>query len=282
MHCRSLKYRSWFLFFACNLVAFSLFTGKCRAQDASPPASTPPDAGQTATSATPDAAQPGTSQQPDAQPQTQQLPPQSPEQRAKVLRDAQARVRARKQARTNAIISDTYSHKYEAYFGGGYLRFRPGSKLQRDTQANWNVGLTDYLGPRLGISADFRGYYGTAYTGNNDYNIHFPSISQYTFMAGPTYRLTQAPKWATSVQVLVGVGHGNFDTGTGGLPGSYIGLYPNSTVINGSAGFSFDYNLGPGLALRVTPLALLSNYGSELQHNLGFDAGVVYRFGRRQ
>jgi len=66
------------------------------------------------------------------------------------------------------------------------------------------------------------------------------------------------------------------------FPGSLIGLYPNSTVFNLSVGAPLDYNLGPGLALRVSPTYLLSDYGSELQHNKGFTAGVVYRFGRRK
>jgi hypothetical protein len=248
-----------------------------RAQDApaTQPPATPPDAAAPA----PDTAQPPATA-PDAQPRQQQ--PQSPQERAKVLRDAQARVRARKAARTAALIADTYQHKFEAYFGGGYLRFRPGSTLQHDTEGDWNVGVTDYIRPRLGITADFRGYYGTTYTGNNQYNVHNPSISQYTFLAGPQYRITQGPKWATSIQLLAGGGHGNFDTGTGGLPSSYLGLYPESTVFNASAAAILDYNLGPALALRVSPGVLFSTYGSEFQHNLGFNIGVVYRFGHKK
>ncbi|HEY0794470.1 MAG TPA: hypothetical protein VGD64_01700 [Acidisarcina sp.] len=249
---------------------------KLHAQDATP-APAAPDAAQPPT----DTAQPPANV-PDTPAQARQLPPQTPEQRAKVLRDAQARVRTRKQQRIAAIIADTYSHQFEAYFGGGYLRFRPGSTLQHDTEADWNVGITDYFWPQLGITADFRGYYGTTYTGNNIYSIHNPSISQYTFMAGPQYRLTKGPRWATSVQVLGGVGHGNFDTGLGGLPGGLVGLYPNATVVNASVGVTVDYNLGPGLALRLTPGVLFSDYGSELQYNAGFNAGVVYRFGHRR
>lgn len=261
------------------LLTFFLLSGATGwAQDATPaqtaPAPATPDAAQL-----PSASADTTAQSPS---QTQQLPPQTPAQRAKVLRDAQARVRARRQQRVAAIVADTYSHKYEVYFGGGYLRFRPGSTLQHDTQADWNLGVTDYIRPKLGITADFRGYYGTTYTGNNQFSIHNPSISQYTFLAGPQYRLTEGPKVGMSVQGLVGLGHGNFDTGTGGLPGSYLGLYPDSTVFNASVAYLIDYNLGPGLALRLAPGVLFSNYGSELQYNLGFNAGVVYRFGRKK
>ncbi len=207
---------------------------------------------------------------------------QTPEQRARVLRDAQARVRARRQSRIAQIVQDTYGHQFETYFGGGYLRFRPGNTLQHNSEAAWNVGITDYLRPRFGITADFRGYYGTTYTGNNPFAIHNPSISQYTFLAGPQYRITRGPRFATSIQVLGGVGHGNFDTGTGGFPGSLVGLYPNATVFNVSVGVPLDYNVSPALALRITPTYLLTDYGSTLQHNRGFNIGVVYRFGKRK
>ena len=53
-------------------------------------------------------------------------PPQTPEERARVLRDAQARINARRQARLQQTIRETYQAKFEGYFGGGYLRFHPG------------------------------------------------------------------------------------------------------------------------------------------------------------
>ncbi|MBB6142291.1 hypothetical protein HNQ77_000229 [Silvibacterium bohemicum] len=219
-------------------------------------------------------------QQPD-QSQTQAPTTQPPQQRAEVLRAAQARVRARRKLRVQQIIQDTYSHKYETYFGGGYLRFRPGSSLQKINESNWNIGVTDYVRGKLGVTADFRGYYGTTYTNVNEFQVFAPSISQYSFMAGPQARFYESQHWAWSGNVLVGVGHGNFGTGTGGLPPTLIGLYPDGNSVNLSVGASLDYNLGPGLAIRLTPNYLMTDYGSELQHNLGFNAGIVYRFGRQ-
>jgi len=198
-----------------------------------------------------------------------------------VLREAQARINARRQARIQQIINETYGHKYEAYFGGGYLRFHPGEMKQKNEEGAWNVGVTDYLSPRLGLTLDVRGYYGTAYIGNNPYGIFKPSISQYSFLFGPQYRVYAKPKWAIGLQGLVGFGHGNFDTGTGGLPSSFLGLYPDGTAFNLSLGAPIDYNLSPGLAIRITPLYLLTNYGSNIQNNLGFNAGVLYRWGKK-
>jgi hypothetical protein len=221
-----------------------------------------------------------------ASPQLQTPPPaaapvQTPAERARILRDAQARINARREARVQQIINETYGHKFEAYGGAGYLRFHPGPDKQRNEEAAWNIGITDYIRPRLGITADVRGYYGTAYIGNNPYGVFKPSISQYAFLFGPQYRVYAKPKFAVSLQALAGFGHGNFDTGTGGLPASFIGLYNNSTAFNMSLGVPLDYNLGPGLAIRLTPLYFLTTYGSEAQNNLGFNVGVVYRFGKR-
>jgi len=214
-------------------------------------------------------------------PTAPQAATQTPEERARILREAQDRINARRQAKIQQIIRETYGHKFEVDFGGGYLRFHPGEMKQHMNEAAWHVGVADYIRPRLGLTADVRGYYGAAYIGNNPYGVFQPSISQYAFLFGPQYRVYMKPKWAVSVQTLAGIGHGNFDTGTGGLPASYIGLYPNATVFNASLGAPLDYNLSPGLAVRVTPLYLFTDYGSSAQNNLGFNAGVVYRWGKR-
>jgi hypothetical protein len=220
------------------------------------------------------------------QQQPEQTQPQStPQQRAEVLRQAQERVNARRKVRIRQIIADTYSHKYELDSGAGYLRFRPGDSLQHNSEVNWQVDLTDYLRGDLGVTVEGRGYYGTAYTGthvasglNQAYN---PSISQYAIMAGPRYRFYKGLHWGWTGQVEAGVGHGNFGTGTNGLPPQLVGLYTNSTVLNVTAGASVDYNLGPGLAFRLTPNYLITNYGSTFQYNAGWNLGVVYRFGRK-
>ena len=62
---------------------------------------------------------------------------------------------------------------------------------------------------------------------------------------------------------------------------SFLGLYNNGIVFNLSLGALLDHNLSPGLAIRVTPLYMLTLYGGDVQNNLGFNAGVVYRWGKR-
>ena len=207
--------------------------------------------------------------------------PQTQGERARVLRDAQARVNARRRLREQAIEQDTYSHKYEFYAGGGYLRFRPGSTLQHNTETAWNAGVTEWIRPKLGITADARGYYGTAITDSFTYQVYKPSISQYTFMAGPQYRFYQSQHWAWNAQILAGIDHGNFSTGTGGYTADEVGLYPDGNRLAVSVGAAVDYNLSPALAVRLMPDYLLTSFGSEIQDNLGFTLGFVYRWGRQ-
>ncbi len=233
------------------------------------------------TTPAPDAQQPAPAPVPQAAPAPAAPPTQTPEERARILRDAQARITARRQARIQQAIRETYGNKYDVYFGGGYLRFHPGDTKQHINEADWNAGFTDYIRPRLGLTVDVRGYYGTAYIGNNPYGIFLPAISQYSILFGPQYRVYARTKYSVSVQALAGFGHGNFDTGTGGLPASYLGLYNDGTAFSFSLTAPLDYNLSPGLAIRLTPLYLFTNYGGSVQNNLGFNAGLLYRWGKR-
>ena len=239
---------------------------------------------QTPSTPAPDASAQQPAQQQPAQPvpqPIQELPQQSPQERARVLREAQARVQTRRRLRQQQIMQDTYSHKYEVYGGGGYLRFRPGPSLQHLNEEAWNVGVTEWVRPKLGVTGDFRGYYGVANTINNPFVVYRPSISQYTFMAGPQYRFYQSQHWDWNAQVLAGLGHGNFSTGTGGFSATDVGLFPDGNVFNISVGAAVDYNLSPALAVRLMPNYLMTDYGSTLEHNLGFTSGLVYRWGRQ-
>lgn len=221
-----------------------------------------------------------------SQDQMQQYqPPQATQQRALVLQEAQRRLDARRRQRIHQLDIQTYNHKYELFFGGGYLRFRPGQYLQHNQQVAWNLGLTDYLKGDLGITGEVRGYYGSAYTNahpsgvNRDYQ---PNITEYAYMAGPTYRFYHGQHWGWTAQVLGGAAQGRFGIDTNGLPPQYVGLYKDqwAPVIN--VGASVDYNLSPGLALRLTPDMVITHFGSQMQYNKGWQIDLVYRFKHRR
>ncbi len=129
---------------------------------------------------------------------------------------------AGEQRRAQAI-HDTYAHLYEAFVGGGYLRFKPGPNLQKVTLYSWDTALTRYYNERLGITVDGRGYYGTPYIGLNEPNLTRPAIAVYGVLGGPTYRFYMRPRYSLSGRVLGGVSIGNFSGDTNGFPPALAG-----------------------------------------------------------
>lgn len=187
---------------------------------------------------------------------------------------------ANRKARIERTIQDTYSHRWEVGGGGGYLRFRSGEDLQRNNEVTWWLSGTWYKTQKWGILADAQGSYGNAKVGNTIYNIPNPQISQYTFMAGPNYRVYAKEKYAVSIFGTAGAGIGKFDSGSKGIPAKNLGLWPSDTRAAFSVGANLDYNFYPNFAARVTPTYLGTTFGGTVQNNLGVNLGLIYRFGR--
>ena len=187
---------------------------------------------------------------------------------------------ANRKARIQKAVDDTYSHRWEVFGGGGYLRFRSGQYLQKNNEVTWATSATYMLNPKLGIVADVRGAYGNAKVGNNIYNVYNPLITEYTFLGGPSYRFYAKQKTAASAHVMAGYTLGNFDGGSKAIPAPLLGMWPTSNRPVFSVGVNYDYNFYPNLAFRVTPTYVGTTFGSTLQNNLGINAGIVYRFGR--
>jgi hypothetical protein len=193
----------------------------------------------------------------------------------------QARIKARREQRRAAAIRDTYGHLYEAYAGTAYLRFSPGANLQRTTYYAWDTGVTRYFDERLGATVDARGYYGTAYVGLNPSSITRPAISTYAVMAGPTYRFYLQPKYSISGRVMGGWALGNFSSDTSGFGSTTLGLYPDSSTFAISASLPVEYNVTPNLGLRLGPEYFATGFNSTVQNSVGFNGGIVVRFGKQ-
>jgi hypothetical protein len=197
---------------------------------------------------------------------------------------------ANRKARIQRTIQDTYSHRWELFGGGGYLRFRSGEYLQKNNEVTWAASGTYFLNPKLGITADARGGFGNAKVGNTIYNIANPLITEYTLTGGATYRFYMKQKFAVSGTALGGITLGNFDGGSKGVPATNLGMWATSNRPVFILGANVDYNFYPNFAFRVTPTYVgtmfnginLSNGTSNgsIQNNLGVNAGIVYRFGR--
>jgi hypothetical protein len=107
-----------------------------------------------------------------------------------------------------------------------------------------------------------------------------PAISQYAALIGPTYRFYLQPKYSISGRVLGGYTYGNFTGDTNGF-GTLGVLYPDASTFAASASVFFEYNLSPAIGLRVAPEYYLTGFGSTIQNNLGYNLGIVVRFGKR-
>ncbi len=232
---------------------------------------------------------------------------------AKRKQEAHARreTNATRLARIQRTTEETYSHKYEVIGGGGYLRFRSGDYTKKNNEVSWATAFNYYLNSKLALVGDARGSFGNAHqqTPIEFTQIVRPQINEYMFMGGASYRFYAKEKIAVSVQGLGGTGWGIFSSGAKGLTGTELGLWNDGIRPAFSLGVSVDYNLQPNLALRFTPTYVATMFqgtqtqvgtqtvttngvvstvpvynggnSSSIQNNVGFNVGVVYRFGHR-
>lgn len=227
------------------------------------------------------------SQAPDQQaPSTSSSSVQSKQQVNETRRTLESRRQQTKRRREAALVTDTYTHRWEVYTGGGYMRFRPGPYIHNSGMGGWIVGATRYFTPRLGITVDVRGFYGNNSLGavqGGGYNTYNSKFSVFPFTIGPQYRLYGSPKISVTAALQVGDIYGYFDQNTGPFPPASVGFYPASNVGAAIASVNLDYNLSPGMAVRIAPNMLLDHFGGHgnIDHNQGFQVGIVYRFGRQ-
>lgn len=193
----------------------------------------------------------------------------------------QARIRARREQRRAQAIHDAYTRLYDTYVGMGYLRFQPGPTLQRVTYYSWDAEFTRYYSERLGVTLGGRGYYGTPFTYVNFSSITRPAVSTYAVMGGPTYRFYLQPKYSISGRVMGGWALGNFSSDTNGFGAKNLGLWPDGNTYAVSGGLIGEYNVSPGLALRLGGEYFGTGFGSTMQNSVGFTTGFVYRFGKQ-
>jgi hypothetical protein len=205
---------------------------------------------------------------------------------AQATRRSGRETNASRKARIARQIAETYTHRWEVGGGGGYLRFRSGPFTQKNSEITFWANTTYYLNQKLGITGELRGAYGNAKTleGNPFASlVGNPQISEYPFMAGPTYRFRLREKTAISAFAIGGAAIGKFDGDSKGVHAVDLGFWPSTSARPAfSVGANLDLNVYPNLAFRITPSYLGTTYGGTLQNNLGFEMGLVYRFGRQK
>ena len=193
---------------------------------------------------------------------------------------------ANRQARIARTVKETYAHRWEFGGGGGYLRFRSGKNLQKNSEIAFWFNGTYYLNDRLGLTGEIRGAYGNAKLYNNAtaYGLNYnPNISQYPYLFGPTYRFYRREHYAVSGFALGGAAIGKFDSDTKGVPSTTLGMWPSTNARPAfSLGANVDINVYPNLAFRIAPTYTGTTFGGSLQSNAGFEMGLVYRFGQQK
>lgn len=221
---------------------------------------------------------------PAPQDQTQSQPATSSQDQTQLSQgqlSVQARIRARREQRRAQAIKDTYGHLYEAFVGGGFVRYQPGPSLQRTNFYSWDAAITRYFNEKLGVTVDGRGYYGTAYVGLNSASITRPAISQYAVMGGPTYRFFMRPKYSLAARGMGGAVIGNFSGDTNGFTPTSLGLYPDSTRYALDGAIIGEVNVSPTLSLRLAGDYYGTGFGGTIQNSFGFTYGFAYRFGKQ-
>ena len=216
--------------------------------------------------------------------QTQSQPSSSSQEQPQLSQgqlSVQARIRARREQRRAQAIKDTYGRLYEAFVGGGFVRYQPGPSLQRTNFYSWDAAITRYFNEKLGVTVDGRGYYGTAYVGLNSASITRPAISDYAVMGGPTYRFFLRPKYSLAAHALGGAVIGNFSGDTNGFNPAVLGLYADGTRYALDGQIIGEANISPTLSLRLAGDYYGTGFNSTIQNSFGFTYGIVYRFGKQ-
>src|SRR3984885_10870211 len=157
-------------------------------------------------------------------------------------------------ARVARTTEETYSHRYEVFGGGGYLRFRSGEYLRRNNEITWATAFNYYFNHKFAVVGDARGAFGNAHAiTNNEFGVYNPQINEYMFMGGVSYRFVAKEKFAVSAQAVAGTSWGIFSGGSKGIPATDLALWASGLRPAFSLGVSADYNLYPNLAIRFTP-----------------------------
>ena len=189
---------------------------------------------------------------------------------------------ANRKARIERTIAQTYGHTWDAGGGGGYMRYRSGPYLRQNNEVSFWASTTYNLNPKLGILGTVQGSYGKAKLTDNQYIPFNPQISEYAFLAGPSYRFIRQEKYALSGFVQAGLDLGKFAGASKGFTAAEIGVWQGDYTAAFAAGVSLEYNIDPSVALRLTPEYLGTTFGSTLQNSKAVNLGIVYRFGHKK
>src|SRR5262249_41584082 len=155
-------------------------------------------------------------------------------------------------------------------FGGYAVTQMKPQDQSSNTMNGWNTTVTAYATKRLGLTADFAGFYATAPTALTNGNE--ADLRQYSFMGGPQVRLLQKGRFSSSVRAVFGTAYGY-------LPDSSYGI-ADQTKFSALVGSNFDIRVSRRVSMRFSPGLYITQFGTDqTQKNIRFSFGPVLQLG---
>lgn len=194
-------------------------------------------------------------------------------------------IRSHAQVTATAPVTELpqYNNRWEVYGGAQYSHFNPspGRSVAATNLLGWNGTATVFLHPTWGIEASARGLNGTMSVQANPYNVPAsPSMSEYLFLFGPTFRLLRREKYEAGMHVLVGAAYGSFDKDfPSGVQPDLVDIYNNKLAFGGAIGGWADRNITSRFAVRFIADYQPTRYGFTTQSEFAGSVGIVYKFG---
>jgi hypothetical protein len=183
-------------------------------------------------------------------------------------------------ALTTAGVHEMAAQSLELFGGFKFANMRPEQDYNSVTMNGWNASATLYPTHRVGLTADFAGYYGTAQAPVSIVPSQ-PDVTvrQYSFMGGPQIRLIHKGAFETSVKALFGAARGYLPDVPTSVTASSNYTY-DETKFAALFGSNIDLNVSRRVALRFSPGIYITQFGQNYtQKSFTFSVGPVFKFG---
>jgi hypothetical protein len=183
----------------------------------------------------------------------------------------------------DALAGVRYDYRWELYGGAAYSHFDAGPNLlQGANLGGFDIQAARWFRRHWALAANGRGYYGTTGVIPNNYGIEGPFVSEHVFTAGPEYRGPSNEHGSILLHAFFGGAYGDFQSALNyqgkPVPPGNLGLFKNQLTFASAIGGSIDLNRSPRLAFRISPDAVLTDYGSAgIKEQFAISVGLVYR-----
>jgi hypothetical protein len=189
-----------------------------------------------------------------------------------------------------------YDNRFDLSLEMAYQHIKAGPNvLQGANLGGLNLSASYWLTRHWGIQGTERSFFGTSGAAPNTFvnssgqteNIQGPFIAEYVFVAGPEFLGPHNKHGDIILHVLGGGVYGEFEKDLRGQPPSLVDFYNNQVAPALVMGGHIDLNRSAHWVLRMTPDALLTDYGinygkknKQIDINAGFSVGIEYKFKR--